>query len=200
MKPTATASAALLSLLLSGCFTARESRIESDYSYAGNFRHYRTFAFMQSMPTLEADTAISVDKTVREAIQTHLRSQGYRLNQRRPDLLVSFRVYDGAMRFTGYDQPDLMHWLKQDVVETEDLPVDQRQGYDRVRYLLSDGTLLITLIDHRNGRAVWQGYASNVTAPNTAQASMVMRRAVRSIFDRYRVLSEDYMQQNAAQH
>jgi hypothetical protein len=68
---------------------------------------------------------------------------------------------------------------------------EEKKGYDRVRYLLSDGTLLITLIDHKNGRAVWQGYASNVSAPNDMQASIVMRRAVRSIFDRYRVLSED---------
>ncbi|OON67353.1 DUF4136 domain-containing protein [Hymenobacter sp. CRA2] len=192
MKTTATTASALLALLLSSCFTAREGRIESDYSYAGNFRHYRTFAFLQGIDQLKSDSIQALDATVKEAIQTHLRAQGYRLNDRRPDLLISYRVFDGAMRFTGYNQPDLMNWMRQDVVESDETPKDERQGYDRVRYLLNDGTLLITLIDHKNGRAVWQGYASNVTASHGPQAYAVMRRAVRSIFDRYRVLSEDY--------
>lgn len=191
MKSTATAATACLTLLLSSCFTAREGRIESDYSYAGNFRHYRSFAFLQAAGTA-ADSGAVLDETVRDAIQTHLRAQGYKLNQRRPDLLVSYRVFDGAMRFTGYNQQDLMQWVRKDAVEDDETPTDERQGYDRVRYLLNDGTLLITLIDHKNGRAVWQGYASNVTARQGAQASLVMRRAVRSIFDRYRILSEDY--------
>ena len=191
MKPTATVATAFLALLLSSCFTAREGRIESDYSYAGNFRHYRTFAFLQAAGSA-ADSAAMLDETVRDAIQTHLRAQGYKLNQRRPDLLISYRVFDGAMRFTGYNQPDLMQWMRKDAVEDEETPTDERQGYDRVRDLLNDGTLLITLIDHKNGRAVWQGYASNVTARQGAQASIIMRRAVRSIFDRYRILSEDY--------
>ncbi|MCC3158824.1 DUF4136 domain-containing protein [Hymenobacter sp. 15J16-1T3B] len=192
MKPTATAATVSLALLLSSCFTAREGRIESDYSYAGNFRHYRTFAFLQGADGSPRDSAAVLDETVRDAIQTHLRAQGYKLNQRRPDLLISYRVFDGAMRFTGYNQPDLMQWVRKEAVEDDETPTDERQGYDRVRYLLNDGTLLITLIDHKNGRAVWQGYASNVTARQGAQASIIMRRAVRSIFDRYRVLSEDY--------
>jgi Domain of unknown function (DUF4136) len=195
MRRTATAALAALPLLLSGCFTAREGRIESDYSYAGNFRHYRTFAFLQGVDGTGVDSAAALDETVRDAIQTHLRAQGYKLNQRRPDLLISYRVFDGAMRFTGYNQQELTQWVRKEVVEDEDTPSDERQGYDRVRYLLNDGTLLITLIDHKNGRAVWQGYASNVTARQGSQASVVMRRAVRSIFDRYRVLSEDYQQE-----
>ncbi|GAB2958116.1 DUF4136 domain-containing protein [Hymenobacter coalescens] len=196
MKPTATAATAFLALLLSSCFTAREGRIESDYSYAGNFRHYRTFAFLQGVEAgAPADSGAVLDETVRDAIQTHLRAQGYRLNARRPDLLISYRVFDGAMRFTGYNQPELTQWMRKEEVESDETPADERQGYDRVRYLLNDGTLLITLIDHKNGRAVWQGYASNVTARQGAQASIVMRRAVRSIFDRYRVLSEDYQQE-----
>jgi hypothetical protein len=198
MNSTATVVTASLALLLSSCFTAREGRIESDYSYAGNFRHYRTFAFLQGVDGAAPDSAATLDATVRDAIQTHLRAQGYRLNARRPDLLISYRVFDGAMRFTGYNQPELTQWMRKETVEDEETPTDERQGYDRVRYLLNDGTLLITLIDHKNGRAVWQGYASNVTARQGVQASIIMRRAVRSIFDRYRVLSEDYQQDNQA--
>ncbi|QHJ07426.1 DUF4136 domain-containing protein [Hymenobacter busanensis] len=192
MKPISTVAVLLLGWMLTGCFAARESRIESDYSYAGDFRHYRTYNFLES--NTEPDTS-RLSSTVREAIQTHLRSQGYRLVNRRPDLLVSYRVFDGAMRFTGYDQPDLTQWVKKEEVESEDTPEDQKQGYKRVRYLLSDGTLLITLIERKNGRAVWQGYASNVSAPVGSQALVSMRRAVRSIFDRYRILSEDYQQE-----
>ncbi|GAA4372894.1 DUF4136 domain-containing protein [Hymenobacter koreensis] len=194
MKPISTSAVLLLGWALTSCFAARESRIESDYSYAGDFKHYRSYNFLESNTT--PDTS-QLAATVREAIQTHLRSQGYRITARRPDLLVSYRLFDGAMRFTGYDQPELTQWIKQETVESEETPETEKQGYKRVRYLLSDGTLLITLIDRKNGRAVWQGYASNVSAPAGPQAMAVMRRAVRSIFDRYRVLSEEYQSQEA---
>ena len=31
---------------LSGCFAMREARVESDYSYSGDFRRYRTYDFV----------------------------------------------------------------------------------------------------------------------------------------------------------
>ena len=180
----------LAALLLSGCLTTREARVDSDYSYRGDFRHYRTYEFMTGTG-LTSDTS-RLGQSLREAIQQRLLAQGYRLAKRRPDMLVNFRVYEGDMHFRGFAQEDLSAWIKRNVEETDDTPEDQRHGYQPVRLLLSEGTLLVTLIDVKTNRAVWNGYASGVTVPEGPMGEIVLRRSVRSILDRYRIFTEEF--------
>lgn len=115
------------SLLLSGCFIARESRIESDYSYSGNFRRYRTYEFITG-DGLASDTS-KLGEAVRDAIRLRLKVQGYKPTKRRPDLLVNFRLFEGDMRFRGYAQEDIARWVTEDKTEDEDTPEDQRTGW-----------------------------------------------------------------------
>ncbi|MBC6697759.1 DUF4136 domain-containing protein [Hymenobacter sp. BT190] len=192
MKPTFTLLAMSLAMALSGCFAARQARIDSDYSYTGNFRRYRTYEFVTG-DGLSADSS-RLGEAVRDAIRTRLKVQGYKSNKRRPDLLVNFRVFEGDMKFRGYMQEDISRWVKEEKVEDEETPADNRQGYQPQRILLAEGTLLITLIDNRTNRAVWNGYASGVTVPNGPQGELVLRRSVRSIFDQYRVFTEGYLE------
>ncbi|UOQ67169.1 DUF4136 domain-containing protein [Hymenobacter volaticus] len=180
-----------LALALSGCFAAREARVESDYSYAGAFRRYRTYEFVTG-EGLAADTS-KMGEVLRDAIRTRMKVQGYRPSKRRPDLLVNFRVYEGDMRFRGYAQEDISRWVNEEKIEDDETPAEQRTGYQPVRMLLAEGTLLITLIDNKTNRAVWNGYASGVTVPNGVQGEVVLRRSVRSIFDQYRVFTAGYL-------
>ena len=170
--------------------TTREARVESDYSYRGNFRNYRTYDFVTGSD-LTADSS-RLGQSLREAIQQRLLAQGYRLNRRRPDMLVNFRVYQGDMNFHGFVQEDLSQWIKRNIEESDDTPSDARQGYQPVRLLLAEGTLLLTLIDVKTNRAVWNGYASGVTVPEGPMGEVVLRRSVRSILDRYRVFTEEF--------
>lgn len=182
------------SLLLSGCLMSREARVESDYSYAGQFRRYRTYEFI-SGEGINSDTS-KLGEAVRDAIRVRMKLQGYRSSRRRPDLLVNFRLFEGDMRFRGYSQDDFSKWVKTGNSEDEDTPTDARQGYQPVRLLLSEGTLLVTLIDNRTNRAVWNGYASGVSVPSGPQGEVILRRSVRSIFDQYHVFTEGYLQGN----
>lgn len=184
----------VLSAAMSGCLMSREARVESDYSFAGQFRRYRTYEFVNG-DGLTSDTS-KLGEAVRDAIRTRMKVQGYRPAKRRPDLLVNFRLFEGNMRFRGYQQPDFTRWVKTGYAEEEDTPADQRQGYSPVRMLLLDGTLLVTLIDNQTNRAVWNGYASGVTVPNGPQGELILRRSVRSIFDQYHVFTEGYLEQN----
>ena len=175
---------------LTACMTTREARIDSDYSYRGNFRHYRTFDFVTGTG-LSADTS-RLGQSVRDAIRQRLQVQGYRQARRRPDMLVSFRVYEGDMNFHGFVQEDLSQWIKNNIEETEDTPDEDRHGYQPVRLLLAEGTLLVTLIDMKTNRAVWNGYASGVSVPEGPMGEVVLRRSVRSILDRYRVFTQEF--------
>ncbi|GAB3727636.1 hypothetical protein GCM10027594_09690 [Hymenobacter agri] len=182
-------------LALNGCASMREARVDSDYSYRGNFRRYRTYDFV-SGTGISADTS-HLGQSLREAIEQRFRAQGYRRANRRPDMLVNFRVYEGDMRFHGFDQEDLSAWIKRNVEENDDTPQDQRHGYQPVRLLLAEGTLLVTLIDVKTNRAVWNGYASGVTVPEGPMGEIVLKRSVRSILDRYRVFTEEFAKGNA---
>ncbi|UYZ61392.1 DUF4136 domain-containing protein [Hymenobacter weizhouensis] len=181
-----------LALSLCGCFAAREARVESDYSYAGQFRRYRTYEFVTGQG-LTADTS-RLGEAVRDAIRTRLKVQGYRPARRNPDLLVNFRLFEGDMRFRGYMQQDFTKWVNNGYAEDDETPKEARQGYEPVRMLLTEGTLLITLIDSKTNRAVWNGYASGVSIPQGNQAEIILRRSVRSIFDQYHVFTEGYLQ------
>ena len=191
MKLLSTLFLGLLTLSLAGCFASREARIESDYSYSGNFKRYRTYEFMQGQG-LAADTS-RIGESLREAVRTRLRAQGYRPANSRPDLLINFQVFEGDMRFRGYQQEDIERFIKTGVVEDDDTPDEYKKGYRPVRLLLTEGTLLVTLIDNHTNRAVWNGYASGVTVPTGPKGEMILRRSVRAIFDQYRVFTEGYL-------
>ena len=72
MKPTVTLPfLSLLSLLLlSGCFTSREARIESSYSYRGRFRHYRTYNFLSGNGLTADSTRLS--ESLRDAVKQRM--------------------------------------------------------------------------------------------------------------------------------
>jgi hypothetical protein len=183
-----------LALTLSGCFASREARIESDYSYSGNFKRYRTYQFVTGAG-ISADTS-KMGEVLRDAIRTRMKIQGYRPARSRPDLLVIFRLFEGDMAFRGYAQEDLTRWVNNGQVEDDETPKDARHGYQPVRMVLAEGTLLVTLVDNRTNRAVWNGYASGVTVPSGPQGEVVLRRSVRSIFDQYRIFTEGYLKGN----
>ncbi|RZK30576.1 MAG: DUF4136 domain-containing protein, partial [Hymenobacter sp.] len=133
MKPTATLLfCGLLCLsLLSGCLTSREARVESNYSYRGRFRHYRTYGFLGGEGMIADSTRLS--QSLREAIKQRLRLQGYRLARRNPDLMVSVRVFEGDMHFPGFIQEDLHSWVRYNDAEDEETPDEQRHGYQPKR-------------------------------------------------------------------
>ncbi|MBH8557586.1 DUF4136 domain-containing protein [Hymenobacter negativus] len=195
MKPTITLLVLAL-LALTGCMATREARVDSDYSYRGNFRHYRTYDFVTGTGLTSDSSALG--QSVREAIQQRFLAQGYRRAKRRPDMLVNFRVYQGDMKFHGFQQEDLSQWIKRNIEETDDTPKEDRQGYEPIRLLLAEGTLLVTLIDVKTNRAVWNGYASGVTVPEGPMGEVVLRRSVRSILDRYRVFTEEFANGNTS--
>jgi len=194
MKPIATlAFGGLLSLgLLSGCLTSREARIESSYSYRGRFRHYRTYGFLNGTGLTADSTRLS--ETLRDAVRQRMRIQGYKFSRKNPDLMVSFKLFEGDMRFPGFQQEDITYWVKRNEAEDDETPEDQRHTYLPKRMLLLDGTLMVTLIDTHSDNAIWNGYASGVVVPEGVRGEYVLVRSVRSIFDRYRIFTENYFQ------
>lgn len=119
-----------------------------------------------------------------KAIQSRMELQGYELTQKKPSLLVFYKVYYKDLRLQGYAQPEIESWVKRE---------DDEAQYDPVRYNLREGTLLIQLVDARRNHTVWQGYASGVFDNHSLNDEKYLKRAVRLVFDKYRLFAHGFI-------
>lgn len=181
------ANYALLALLvaLSSCLGYKELPVEYDYSYKGQFKKYRTFEIMK--PTLQDDS--KTNEVIESAIVSRMKFLGYRQTDNRPHLLVSYRVYDDSLIFHGYNQPEIEDWIKTQ---------DESIAYDKKKYNLKTGTLLIQFFDRRQNRSVWQGYATTLYGNIDYNNSRQLRNAVISILDKYRFWAEGFIEGSAS--
>jgi hypothetical protein len=184
MKVFATAIALLSTLfLVSGCFSYREYPVEYDYSYHGKFKKYHSYAFLENANP-EYDSSVS-NEIIEKVIKDRLAVQGYKYKSEKPHLLVSYKIYFDSLNFQGYDQPDIEEWVRYSKTSID---------YDKHRYTLKKGTLLIQLYDRKQDRSIWQGYATGVYGNIYFNNERQLKIAVRSILDRYKFLAEDFME------
>jgi len=154
--------------------------VESDYSYKGNFKKYATFKFMKDVATNPTEPYIS--EIMNEQIRRRMELQGYEYDESKPHLLVSYKIFRSDLDFTGYNQIELEKWIDKNFLEDE---------YDPVKYSLYKGTILVIFYDRRRRTSVWQGYASSILGGDEFNNDRYLSQAVRSIFDQYKVFTED---------
>jgi hypothetical protein len=177
-------------LMLSSCMR-REFLAESDYSYQGNFKHYKTFNFLQA----DKNDSSMNNEVVKKAIQTRMELQGYKLSDKNPSLLVSYKIFYDDLNYKGYNQQELEEWLKRVRYNRDDEP-EADDKYDEIKHNLKNGALLVTLIESKRNKAVWQGYTAGLFSENYVSQEIAFNRAVRSIFDRYRIFAQGFPAQN----
>jgi len=169
--------------LLCSCFNQNKFLVETDYSYQGNFKKYTSFNFAN-------DTGLSRDSTsedysqIQDAIKYQMQIHGYKFTEKKPSILVFYKIFRDNLSYNGYYQPEINEWIKR---ENED------ESYDPVKYNLNNGTLLIQFVDAKKNQSIWQGYASGVFTPTASTNDRYIKHAVRSIFDKYRLFVEGYL-------
>lgn len=168
--------------LLTSCLGYKELPVEYDYSYRGNFKRYRTFEMVHS--TIKADSNL-LNQVVEKSIISRMKFLGYRQVSHRPHLLISFKMFKDSLQLTGYTQPDIEDWVE---THKEDL------DYDKQKYNLKTGTLLIQLYDRRQNRAIWQGYATTLYGSIDFNNNRHLKNAVISILDKYRFWADGFVE------
>ena len=98
----------LVALVLGSCMK-NEYLVESDYSYAGSFKEYRTFDFMTEIGSNR--DSVRQRMVLQDAIGRRMEIQGYKQAENRPDLLVSYKMFYGDFNFYGYNQHNFESWL-----------------------------------------------------------------------------------------
>ena len=172
-------------LALTSCIGYKELPVDYDYSYKGNFKKYRTFDMMKS---LNASDSTMINASIEKSILARMKFLGYKKSTTRPHLIISYKMYYDSLKFNGYAQPDIETWAKN---KKEDLT------YDKRKYNLKTGTLLIQFYDRRQNRSIWQGYATTLYGNIDFGNQRHLRNAVISILDKYRFWADGFIEQQA---
>lgn len=170
---------AVLGLL--SCAGYKELPIEYDYSYKGQFKRYRTFDMIRTSlddPTMD-------NPVIENYIIARMKFLGYRQSDRRPHLLIAYKLFHDSLQFRGYIQPDIEEWVK---------TMNENLEYDPKNFNLKTGTLLIQFYDRRQNRTIWQGYATTLYGPIDYSNNRHLRNAVISILDKYRFWAEGFLE------
>ncbi|MCU0394050.1 MAG: DUF4136 domain-containing protein [Thermoflexibacter sp.] len=175
---------AVFAFVCSACMSSRKYQVESDYSYQGKFKKYKTFAFLKDT---NADTSLQ-NSIIEEEIKFRMELLGYKLDEKKPHLLVSYKIFYDNLRFTGYSQPEIEAFVK-----NEEYLDEKDQNYDPIKYNLREGTLLIVFFDGKQERAIWQGYASGIFGNAFFNSSKYLKKPVRLIFDKYKFLADGFI-------
>lgn len=185
----------LLSVIITSCLSQRDFVAEYDYSYRGNFKRYQTFGFVEETGRDDSSFQPVIEKT----IVSRLGSQGFRLKDKNPDMLITYKLFIDQVKYRGYVQPDFDMWLQKKGVtlaeleeeeEEEEEKEEQREkgeDYNKVKYQENEGMLVVFVIDKR-GNTIWQGYTSASFDYSSPNLNVDLARATYRIMDQFRLL------------
>jgi len=179
----------LFLLVLSG-LTSCETRY--DYYVAGlnktNMNGYHSFAWMPMSNTNTRGGSQVADATIKDAATSALSAKGLRLQQRNPDLIVSYSTmigqgtrtyyypnygYDGFYPGFGY-RPYYYAYGE---------PFAYGGGVGQEHY--KEGTIIIDLIDARTKQVVWRGFGVGEVHHNPQKDIEDLPKVVSGVLEQY---------------
>jgi hypothetical protein len=182
---------ALIVMIASGCFSQKDYVTEYDYNYQGSFKKYKTFAFVESN---EFDSSL-VSPVLNATIGARLGSQGFREQDEKPDLLVSYKIFTDSIKYRGYVQPEFDYWLNRRGTTYRDnegeLAREQEKDetYNQVKYNENDGMLVIYVIDSKQGNTIWQGYTATKFDFESPDFQADITRAAYRVMNEFKILN-----------
>jgi len=183
-------SVAVAALMIAGC--SAPVHVEKDDSV--DFSRYKTFAWVDKDGAGKKDRDRSNDlmeQKFKEAVTKALAKQGWRVDDRRPDVLIN---YDVLVERNNHRETEPVY--SQPFTRTFYNPYARRfhniyypsqfMGYDDYSRSVREGTVTITVTDTRTDKVVWQGWTTDeVNSRNLS--SKEINNAVKSIFRKFDV-------------
>ena len=172
-----------LMVVMSGCFSYKELPVEYDYSYRGRFDKYNSYDFINQEEN-KAGYRVQLSGMIQNSIESHMNFLGYKIKDRKPDLLLSYTVYMDSLSFRGYEQPEIEDWMEKR---------DRDLEYDQQKLSIPRGTLLIQVFDRKQNVSIWQGYATDSYGQVNFADEREVRNAVRSILNKYQFFADGFL-------
>jgi hypothetical protein len=172
-----------MGLLLAAACAGRQ--VSTDYSPAVRFSQYHTFALV-SPPDSAAQQLL--DERVRAAVESQLMNKGLKETDREhADLFVGYGVVDHTHKEvyttgTGWGWGGGWGWRFHRFGVA--WPTYSRSDINTY----TDGTVVVTLVDARSRRVVWEGQVADVVSLPVSNPTVATRRidgAVAKLFAKY---------------
>jgi len=167
---------------------AQKIVVKADRELGTDFGSYKTFAWASHVGTESKSELyflhdLTFKAEVRKAVEHELQGLGYRVKTDAPDLLVNFRVFDQTAKIKGYEGYGQGYWGDK----------EYRQASDTATYTVAPGTLLVSLVDQKQGVMVWQGFASGLIKGDAfLKDEQKIKEAVSLIFTKFGMRATDY--------
>ena len=179
---------AVAALIIVGC--SAPVHVEKDDTV--DFTKYKSFAWVDRDGEGRKDRDRSNDlmeKKFKDAVTKALDKQGWRVDNRRPDVLIS---YDVLVERSTRRQSDPVY--SQPFTRTFYNPYSRRfyniyypsqfMGYDDYARPVREGTITITVTDAKSDRVVWQGWTTDEVNSRNLTTKEI-NSAVKSIFRKF---------------
>ncbi len=192
MKWKLIGSIAVSALMITGC--SSPVHVEKDDSV--DLSSYKTFAWVDhgNKDNKDKDRNKSnelMEQKFKEAVSKELTKEGWRMDSRDPDALIS---YDVLVERGSRSQSDPVY--SRPFVRTFYNPYARRfysvyypsqfMGYNDYERSIREGTVTITMTDTKTNKEIWQGWTTNeVNSHNLT--SKEINNAVKSIFRKFDV-------------
>src|SRR4030095_272553 len=181
---------ALAAFMVAGC--SAPVHVEKDDNV--DFGKYKTFAWVDKDGAGNRDRNSSNDlmeSRFKEAVTKALDKQGLRLDNRRPDVLISYDVLvERSVRRESdpvYSQPFTRTFYNPYTRRVYNIYYpSQFMGYDDYSRPVREGTVTITVSDARTDRVVWQGWTTDEVNSRNLTTKEI-NSAVKSIFRKFDV-------------
>ncbi|MFI5187282.1 MAG: DUF4136 domain-containing protein [Chitinophagales bacterium] len=181
-------SIAVAALMIVGC--SAPVHVQKDDS--ADFNSYRTFAWVDKDGSEKNDrnkTNDLMERKFKEAVTMELDKQGWRTDNKRPDVLVS---YDVLVERSTRRQNDPVY--SQPFGRTFFNPYSRRfynvyypsqfMGYDDYPEPIREGTVTITVTDAKTDKTVWQGWTTGEVNSHNLTTKEI-NTAVKTIFRKF---------------
>ncbi len=174
MKPYKAVMAVVAIVAIAGCSS---TQIRTDYDQFATFRGLRTYAWIEEDASRGTNPSINnplVDRRIRNAVDSELIRRGYqRVSSGNPDFRIRYHVI-------GTDKVEIQSGSSYGYY---------RYGYgnDVYSYEYTEGTLVIDIIDGKDNRLIWRGWARKALDdnPHPEQVDMYVRQAVQKLLKEF---------------
>ena len=158
----------LVFVLLAGCSSIK---VQTNYDDAVDFAPYKTFAFHEKSIQVEgtASSRVAVARAIKDEIENELTSDGYQKSKDSPDFLVVFHASVIDPVSANYNPGRYSAWGK---------------GASMIQ-TVSEGTLIVDIIDAGSNELVWRGTASGAIERGSDKASEKIHDAVHKIMAKF---------------
>jgi len=184
-------SVVIAALVFAGC----SSPVHVQKDDSADFTRYKTFAWVEKNDPgkKENDNRKNdlMEQKFKEAVSKELSKQNWRIDNKRPDVLVG---YDVLVERSNRDESDPVYSTP--FTRSFFNPYSRRfynvyypsqfMGYDDYSRPIREGTVTITIADAKTDKTVWQGWTTGeVNSHNLT--SKEINNAVKSIFRKFDV-------------